>query len=90
MSSPDPNADPVTLMKQEVGRFIVGQEQIVEQVLTAVIAGGHVLLEGKPGLGKTLRTNAATRTKQTPRTARAETGVQRPAPQEHSDFCFLT
>jgi len=40
-------------MKTEVGRFIVGQEQIVEQVLTAVIAGGHVLLEGVPGLGKT-------------------------------------
>ena len=40
-------------MKTEVGRFIVGQEQIVEQVLTAVVAGGHVLLEGVPGLGKT-------------------------------------
>ncbi|MBN2161877.1 MAG: MoxR family ATPase [Pontiellaceae bacterium] len=41
------------LMQKEVGRFIVGQQQIVEQVLTAVIAGGHVLLEGVPGLGKT-------------------------------------
>ncbi|MBN2684255.1 MAG: MoxR family ATPase [Pontiellaceae bacterium] len=41
------------LMQKEVGRFIVGQEQIVEQVLMAVIAGGHVLLEGVPGLGKT-------------------------------------
>jgi MoxR-like ATPase len=40
-------------MREEVGRFIVGQETIVEQVLTAVIAGGHVLLEGVPGLGKT-------------------------------------
>ncbi|VGO16035.1 hypothetical protein PDESU_04625 [Pontiella desulfatans] len=40
-------------MREEVGRFIVGQEQIVEQVLTSVIAGGHVLLEGVPGLGKT-------------------------------------
>lgn len=40
-------------MKTEVGRFIVGQEGIVEQVLTSVVAGGHVLLEGVPGLGKT-------------------------------------
>ncbi|MEM6853034.1 MAG: MoxR family ATPase [Planctomycetota bacterium] len=38
---------------QEVRRFIVGQGDIVENVLIAVIAGGHVLLEGVPGLGKT-------------------------------------
>ncbi|MBN2702842.1 MAG: MoxR family ATPase [Pontiellaceae bacterium] len=42
-----------TLMQEEIGRFIVGQREIVERVLTAVIAGGHVLLEGVPGLGKT-------------------------------------
>jgi MoxR-like ATPase len=40
-------------MKQEVGKFIVGQEDVVEDVLTAVVCGGHVLLEGVPGLGKT-------------------------------------
>ncbi len=33
---------------------IVGQEEVVDQVLTAFFAGGHVLLEGVPGLGKTL------------------------------------
>ncbi len=42
-----------TLMQKEIGRFIVGQQEIVERVLTAVVAGGHVLLEGVPGLGKT-------------------------------------
>ena len=46
-------AEKFKLMQEEVGRFIVGQQEIVEQVLTAVIAGGHVLLEGVPGLGKT-------------------------------------
>lgn len=41
------------ILQKEVGCFIVGQEQIVEHVLIAIIAGGHVLLEGVPGLGKT-------------------------------------
>ena len=34
--------------------MIVGQGEIVDDTLTALIAGGHVLLEGVPGLGKTL------------------------------------
>ena len=37
-----------------VGRAVVGHEEIVEQVLIAVFAGGHCLLEGVPGIGKTL------------------------------------
>src|SRR6476469_1322017 len=41
-------------LRAEVGKVIVGQEEIVEGTLTALIAGGHVLLEGVPGLGKTL------------------------------------
>ncbi|PIE17158.1 MAG: AAA family ATPase [Proteobacteria bacterium] len=45
----------------EVAKIIVGQEPIVEGVITALIAGGHALLEGVPGLGKTrlVRTLAA-------------------------------
>ena len=39
---------------QALGRVIVGQSTVVDQVLTALVAGGHVLLEGVPGLGKTL------------------------------------
>ena len=39
---------------QAVGSVIVGQREVVEQVLWGLIAGGHVLLEGNPGLGKTL------------------------------------
>src|SRR5262245_53206886 len=38
----------------EVGQLIVGQKRIVEEVLIALFAGGHCLLEGVPGLGKTL------------------------------------
>jgi MoxR-like ATPase len=41
-------------LKTEIGRVIVGQEDIVEGTLLALMAGGHVLLEGVPGLGKTL------------------------------------
>ncbi|HEX2185487.1 MAG TPA: AAA family ATPase [Chloroflexota bacterium] len=37
-----------------LGQVIVGQPAVVEQVLTALVAGGHVLVEGVPGLGKTL------------------------------------
>lgn len=37
-----------------LSRFIVGQHDVVRGVLTAVLAGGHVLLEGAPGLGKTM------------------------------------
>ena len=41
-------------LRAEVGKVIVGQDEIVNGVLIALIAGGHVLLEGVPGLGKTL------------------------------------
>ena len=40
-------------IREQVGRAIVGQDDVVEGVLTALLAGGHVLLEGVPGLGKT-------------------------------------
>ena len=41
-------------LRSEVGRVLVGQQTIVDGTLAALIAGGHVLLEGVPGLGKTL------------------------------------
>src|ERR1041385_2891604 len=41
-------------MRAEVGKVIVGHEPIVDGTLIAIMAGGHVLLEGVPGLGKTL------------------------------------
>jgi len=46
--------DNYSLLRAEIGKVIVGQNEIVEGTLIAVLAGGHVLLEGVPGLGKTL------------------------------------
>ena len=46
--------DTVATLRDAVGQVIVGQEQVVEEVLMCLFAGGHVLLEGAPGLGKTL------------------------------------
>src|SRR6476620_7876984 len=44
----------VMALEQELARVIVGQRSIVRGVLMALLSGGHVLLEGVPGLGKTL------------------------------------
>src|SRR6478736_3124682 len=43
-----------TNLRAEIGKVIVGHTQIVDGTLIALFAGGHVLLEGVPGLGKTL------------------------------------
>ena len=40
-------------VREQVARVFLGQPVVIEQVLSALLAGGHVLLEGKPGLGKT-------------------------------------
>ncbi len=41
-------------IQNEVGRIIVGQREVIRHVLISIISGGHVLLEGVPGLGKTV------------------------------------
>ncbi|WP_186580623.1 AAA family ATPase [Aquibacillus kalidii] len=41
-------------IKAEIGRFIVGQDEVLNQLLWGIFAQGHVLLEGLPGLGKTM------------------------------------
>ena len=40
-------------MKAEIGRVIFGQQEVVEEVLITLLAGGHTLLVGVPGLAKT-------------------------------------
>ena len=40
-------------IEQEIGKAIIGQKTLIRDVLTAMVAGGNVLLEGLPGLGKT-------------------------------------
>src|SRR6266480_1190627 len=51
----------VRTLRTEIGKVIVGQQQLVERLLVGLLANGHVLLEGVPGLAKTLsvRTLAA-------------------------------
>ncbi len=49
-------------MRAEIGRALVGQKEVVDAVLCALLAGGHVLVEGVPGLGKTLLVQALART----------------------------
>lgn len=44
----------VAHIKNELGKVIVGQEDVIEQILVAILAGGHALLEGVPGTAKTL------------------------------------
>lgn len=46
--------DAVTRLKQEIGKVIIGQEQMVDLLLAAMLADGHVLIEGVPGVAKTL------------------------------------
>jgi MoxR-like ATPase len=48
-------------LRDEIGRVIVGQAEIIEQVLISLFARGHVLLEGVPGLGKTLLVKSLSR-----------------------------
>jgi MoxR-like ATPase len=43
----------LTRVREEIGKVIVGQQDVVDGVLICLLAGGHVLLEGVPGLGKT-------------------------------------
>ena len=47
-------ADAVDRLRREVGTVIVGQERLVDRLLIALVTGGHILLEGVPGLAKTL------------------------------------
>ena len=52
--APEAFAERANAIEREVGRVIVGQRELVRQTMTALLANSHVLLEGVPGLGKTM------------------------------------
>ena len=54
-------ADDYRRMRAEIGKVIIGQDAVVEQLLTALFARGHVLLVGVPGLAKTLLVSTVAR-----------------------------
>ncbi len=63
--TPNPPAIPgdgllerVDTLRQAVGQAFIGQPEVLDQILVALLAGGHVLIEGVPGLGKTLLVRA--------------------------------
>jgi len=51
----------VNLITKEIGKVIIGQEKMIERIIIAFMAGGHILLEGLPGLAKTLTVRAFAR-----------------------------
>jgi MoxR-like ATPase len=57
MDRTDPSL-PLKRLLEEVGRVVVGQRELLEGLLTALLAGGHVLVEGVPGLAKTTAVRA--------------------------------
>jgi len=52
----------LTAMREQIANAMVGQTAVVDQVLVALVAAGHVLVEGVPGLGKTLLVRALAKT----------------------------
>ena len=52
--APEEFAERARAIEEEVGRVIVGQRELVRQTVTGLLANSHVLLEGVPGLGKTM------------------------------------
>ena len=66
MQTPETNIEEAAValerIRAELGRVVLGQGSVIDQVLITFLAGGHALLEGVPGLGKTLLVLALSRT----------------------------
>jgi MoxR-like ATPase len=55
----------VNNIKQEIRKVVIGQDHMVDLIITAIISGGHVLLEGVPGIAKTLTAKLVAKTMST-------------------------
>src|ERR1041385_6830338 len=55
-------ATPITEVKAEIGKYIKGQHQLIDLLLVAILADGHVLIEGVPGVAKTLTSRLLAKT----------------------------
>jgi len=53
-TNPTTLTESLSALKAHINTTLIGQDKVVDQVLIAMLAGGHVLIEGVPGLGKTL------------------------------------
>ena len=49
----------IAKIREEIGKIIVGQERMIDLLITAILADGHVLIEGVPGVAKTLTAKPA-------------------------------
>ena len=58
----DKTTEFLSAIRDRVGEVVVGQDIVVERILIALLTGGHLLLEGVPGLAKTLLVAAVSKT----------------------------
>ncbi len=90
MTDGEPREDPRAALREalfEIKRVIVGQDGMLERVLVSLLAGGHVLLEGVPGLAKTLTVKTVAQVlggSFQPRAVHAGPGARRPG--RHADL----
>ena len=56
------NLSLIERMRSEISKVVIGQEEVIDHILAAFLAAGHVLIEGVPGLGKTLLVKALAKT----------------------------
>ena len=61
LSTIDEASATIAQIKREIQKVVIGQQEVIDQVLAALLSSGHVLIEGVPGLGKTLLVKALAR-----------------------------
>ena len=50
-------SEQLNVLKNELAHHVVGQERVIERLIVSLLANGHCLLEGVPGVGKTMMTS---------------------------------